>query len=129
MKIRKGDILVPSLIGTFDKIAIVPEELDNQLATTGCFVVRVPNGYPEFFFLLFRTPLFKRQLERYTTGAIMSAVPRKVFENMLIPDIPRESQAEIANLVKEYLKLRKESRMLIQKAIRTVEEAIENESS
>ena len=129
MVIRKGDILVPSLAGTFDKVAIVPEELDNQLATTGCFVVRVPEGYPEFFFLLFRTPLFKNQLERYTTGAIMSAVPRKVFENILVPDVPRDAQAEIAELVKEYFKLRRESRMLIQEAIRKVEEVIENESA
>jgi restriction endonuclease S subunit len=129
MLIRKGDILVPSLIGTFDKIALVPEELDNQLATTGCFVVRAYSGYPEFFFLLFRTPLFKRQLERYTTGAIMSAVPRKVFENILIPDVPEEAQTEIAQLVRDYFKLRKESRMLIQKAVRIVEEVIESESA
>jgi len=129
MVIRKGDILVPSLIGTFDKVAIVPEEMDNQLATTGCFVVRVHEGYPEFFFLLFRTPLFKNQLERYTTGAVMPAVPRKVFENILVPTVPKDAQAEIAELVREYFKLRRESRMLIQEAIRKVEEAIESEAT
>jgi len=129
MVIRKGDILVPSLIGTFDKVAIVPEEMDSQLATTGCFVVRVHEGYPEFFFLLFRTPLFKNQLERYTTGAIMPAVPRKVFENILVPTVPKDAQAEIAELVREYFKLRRESRMLIQEAIRKVEEAIESEAT
>ena len=129
MVIRKGDILVPSLIGTFDKVAMVPEELDNQLATTGCFVIRVHKGYPEFFFLLFRTPLFKNQLERYTTGAIMSAVSRNVFENILVPDVPKEAQAEVAEMVREYFKLRRESRILIQEAIREVEEALENESA
>lgn len=128
MVIRKGDILIPSLSGTFDKIALVPEELDRQLATTGCFVVRAKKDYPEFLFLLFRNPLFKRQLERLTTGAIMSAVPKTIFGSLIIPDIPKNKQQEIANLVKEYFELRKEARQLIQKAIREVEEAIENAS-
>jgi len=128
MVIRKGDILVPSLSGTFDKIALVPEELDNQLTTTGCFVVRAVKDYPEFLFLLFRSPLVKRQLERLTTGAIMSAVPKKVFGDLLIPDIPKERQQEIVTLIKEYFELRKEARQLIQKAIREVEGAIENAS-
>ncbi|HIQ49455.1 MAG TPA: restriction endonuclease subunit S, partial [Aquifex aeolicus] len=128
MVIRKGDILVPSLSGTFDKIALVPEELDNQLTTTGCFVVRAVKDYPEFLFLLFRSPLVKRQLERLTTGAIMSAVPKKVFGDLLIPDIPKERQQEIVTLIKEYFELRKEARHLIQKAIREVEGAIENAS-
>ena len=128
MVIRKGDILIPSLSGTFDKIALVPEELDRQLATTGCFVVRAKKDYPEFLFLLFRNPLFKRQLERLTTGAIMSAVPKTIFGSLIIPDIPKDKQQEIANLVKEYFKLREEARQLIQKAIKEVEEAIENAS-
>lgn len=128
MLIRNGDILVPSLKGTFDKIALVPEELDGQLATTGCFVVRSRKDYQEFLFLLFRSPLFKRQLERLTTGAIMEAVPKTIFGNLLVPDVPKEEQQEIAELVREYFKLRKEARELIQKAIREVEEAIENTS-
>jgi len=128
MVIRKGDILIPSLSGTFDKIALVPEELDGQLATTGCFVVRARKDYPEFLFLFFRNPLFKRQLERLTTGAIMSAVPKTIFGNLLVPDIPKDEQQEITNLVKEYFKLRKEARQLVQRAIKEIEEAIKNVS-
>lgn len=129
MVIRKDDILVPSLIGTFNKIALVPEELDGQLATTGCFVVRAKDDYPEFLFLLLRTPLFIRQLEQQTTGAIMSAVPKKTFGELLVPCVPKDAQHEIANLVRDYFRLRKEARQLIQKAIKEVEEAIKNASS
>lgn len=128
MIIRKGDILVPSLSGTFDKIALVPEELDGELATTGCFVLKPRNNYPEFLFLLFRSPLFKRQLEQLTTGAIMSAIPKTKFGSLLVPNIPKKQQEEIANLIKEYFKLRKEARELVQRAIREVEEAIESAS-
>ncbi|RLF97039.1 hypothetical protein DRN52_01360 [Thermococci archaeon] len=59
MAIRKGDIIIPSLTGIFDKIALVPEELDKQLATTGCFIIRAKDDYPEFLFLLFRSPYSK----------------------------------------------------------------------
>jgi len=128
MVIRKGDIIIPSLTGTFDKIALVPDELDKQLATTGCFIIRTKNDYPEFLFLLFRSPLFKRQLEQQTTGAIMSAVPKTVFSNLLIPDVPKDEQQQISNLVKEYFKLRREARQLVQRAVKEVEEAIENAS-
>jgi len=129
MLIKENDIIIPSLAGTFDKIALVPKELDGQLTTTGCFVVKVKEDYPEFLFLLLRTSLFKRQLEQQTTGAIMSAVPKSVFGDLSILKIPKEEQKEIARLVREYFELRKEARELIRQAIMEVEEEIENASN
>ena len=129
MLIKENDIIIPSLAGTFDKIALVPRELDGQLTTTGCFVVRAKEDYPEFLFLLLRTSLFKRQLEQQTTGAIMSAVPKSVFGDLSILKIPKEEQKEIARLVREYFELRKEARELIRQAIMEVEEEIENASN
>jgi len=128
MVIRKNDLIIPSLTGTFDKIALVPEELNGQLTTTGCFVIRAKENYPEFLFLLLRSPLFKRQLEQQTTGAIMSAVPKTVFGDLLIHKVPKDKQREIADLVRKYFKLRKEARQLIQLAIKETEEMIENVS-
>ncbi len=58
----------------------------------------------------------------------MSAVPKTTFDSLLVPIIPKDKQEEIVSLVKDYFKLRKESRQLVQRAIREVEEAIENVS-
>ncbi len=129
MLIKENDIVIPSLAGTFNKIALIPRELNKQLTTTGCFVVRVKEDYPEFLFLLLRTPFFKRQLEQQTTGAIMSAVPKSAFGDLLIPKIPKEKQKEIATLVREYFEMRKEARELIKQCIRQVEKEIERTSS
>lgn len=126
--IKKNDILIPSLTGTFNKIALIPEDLDNQLATTGCFNVKAKKDNPEFLFLLFRNPIFKSQLEQQTTGAIMSAVTKKKFSNLIIPEVPLEMQKEITKLIKEYFKLKKESRQIIQSIIKEVEEMVENAS-
>ena len=126
--IKEHDLLVPSLAGTFKKIVLVPKELDGELTTTGCFVVRAKSDHPEFLFLLFRTPLFQRQLERQTTGTIMSAVPKKAFRNLIIPVIPKTKQRPITKYVKDYFELRARARQLIYQAVLKVEEMIQNAS-
>ena len=129
MIIKKGDVLVSSLGGSIDKIALVPEELDNSIATTGTFVIRSENYYSEFLFLLFRTPLIKLQLEQKTAGAIMAAVPKTTFGDLLIPLLPKSKQEEISKLVRESFKLRKESKKLLERAKKEVEKMIENSTN
>lgn len=126
MLIKKGDVLVSSLGGSIDKIALVPEELNNSLATTGAFVINSDNFYSEFLFLLFRTELIKLQLEQKTAGAIMTAVPKTTFGDLLIPLIPKSNQEQISTLVRESFSLRKESKNLLEKSKKVVERAIEN---
>ena len=126
MLIKKGDVLVSSLGGSIDKIALVPEELNNSLATTGAFVINSDNFYSEFLFLLFRTELIKLQLEQKTAGAIMTAVPKTTFGDLLIPLIPKSNQEQISTLVRESFSLRKESKNLLEESKKVVERAIEN---
>ena len=126
MLIKKGDVLVSSLGGSIDKIALVPEELNNSLATTGAFVINSDNFYSEFLFLLFRTELIKLQLEQKTAGAIMTAVPKTTFGDLLIPLIPKSNQEQISTLVRESFSLRKESKNLLEESKKIVETAIEN---
>ena len=126
MLIKKGDVLVSSLGGSIDKIALVPEELNNSLATTGTFVINSDNFYSEFLFLLFKTELTKFQLEQKTAGAIMTAVPKTTFGDLLIPLISKSNQEPISTLVRESFSLRKESKNLLEKSKKVVERAIEN---
>ena len=126
MLILKGDVLVSSLGGSIDKIALIPEEADNLLATTGTFVINSDNFYSEFLFLLFRTELIKLQLEQKTAGAIMTAVPKTTFGDLLIPLIPKSNQEQISTLVRESFSLRKESKNLLEESKKVVERAIEN---
>ena len=62
-------------------------------------------------------PLLKRLLEQQTTGAIMSAVPKAVFGNLLVPDVPKDKQQRVTGLVREYFKLRKKARELVQETL------------
>ena len=125
MLLKKGDVLVSSLLGSLDNIGLVPEEFDDAVASTGFFVIRSKTFLPEFLFLLFRSNLMRLQLEEKTAGAIMSAVPKTTFGDLLIPIIPEETQKQISELVKQSFNLRKETKELLEKAKREVEEFIE----
>ncbi|MHA1304114.1 MAG: restriction endonuclease subunit S [Candidatus Heimdallarchaeaceae archaeon] len=128
MLVKSGDVLVASLSGSLDNVGLIPIELDGAIASTGFFVIRSRNFLSEFLFLLFRTDLIKLQLEEKTAGAIMSAVPKTTFGDILIPLVPIEKQNTIANLINEFFKLHKEARELLNKAKKEVEDFIEKGS-
>jgi len=82
------------------------------------------NYLNEFLFLLFRSEILKKQLEQKTAGAIMAAVPKSVFGDLLMPVIPKSKQEEIAELVKQSFALQKEAKCLLDGATKKVEETI-----
>jgi type I restriction enzyme S subunit len=129
MLVRKGDVLVSSLLGSLDNIGLVPEKLDGSIASTGFFVIRSKFFLPEFLFLLFKSNLMRLQLEEKTAGAIMSAVPKNTFGDLLVPMIPEETQKQISNLIRQSFSLRKESKELLEKAKKEVEEFIEKNTN
>lgn len=125
MLIKGGDVLVSSLSGSLDNVALVPEELDSSVASTGFFVINSNSLRSEFLFLLFKTELIKNQLEQKTAGAIMAAVPKTTFGDILVPLIPKPKQEEISNLIKESFTLRRESKARLDQAKKELEELIE----
>lgn len=116
MTIKVGDVVVASLAGSIDNIGMVPKELDGEVASTGFFVVNSENYLNEFLLLLFRSEIMKKQLEQKTAGAIMAAVPKSVFGDLLVPIIPKPKQEKIAELVKQSFALRKEAKQLLDEA-------------
>lgn len=129
MLVKKDDVLVSSLLGSLDNVGLVPAELDGAVASTGFFVIRSKFFLPEFLFLLFKSNLMRLQLEERTAGAIMSAIPKTAFEDLLISIIPEEHQKQVSDLVRQSFLLRKESKELIEKAKKEIEEFIERGES
>jgi restriction endonuclease S subunit len=121
MVIKSGDILVASLSGSLDNIGIVPKELDGEVASTGFLVINSENYLSEFLFLLFRSEIMKKQLEQKTAGTIMTAIPRSVVGDLLVPIVSRQKQENIAELVRQSFSLRKEAKQLLDEATKRVE--------
>jgi uncharacterized protein YoxC len=68
-------------------------------------------------------------LKKKQQGAIMSAVPKMTFVDLLIPIVAEETQKQISNLVKQSFTLRKEAKELLEKAKKEVEDFIEKNNN
>ena len=101
-----GDVLVSSLKGSKNKIAIVYEQYENIVASTGFYIVRDEGYSPEVLYLFFRSNYYDLFIEQMASGSIMSSITEKYFKKFEIPEIPEIIQDEITTEIKLYLEKR-----------------------
>ena len=129
MLIREGDVIISSVEGSIDKVALVDNHHDGCLASTGFFVFRSKeNILPEYTLVLCKSVLIQKQLEKLSSGTILTAVPKKLVQNIIIPNTPKEAQTEIANLIRQSHSARRQAKEFLEEAKRKVEEMIEKGS-
>jgi restriction endonuclease S subunit len=129
MLLRKGDVLIPYLSGSYDKVGVVTDEHDGCIGSTGFYVARSSIFDSWLLFALLKSPLFQRQLKQRTTGTIMSSIPEELIGNTLLPILPDEKSTFISRKMKTAFKLKKEGLGLINKAVRQVEQVVTAYSS
>lgn len=105
--IQKGDVLVSSLKGSKEKVAIMNSENKNVVASTGFYVIRDDNYLPEVLFLIFRSKYYDMFIEQMSSGAIMSSLTEKYFKQFLVPILDEGIQKDIAEEVQMYMNERK----------------------
>jgi type I restriction enzyme S subunit len=126
--VRTRDILVSSLRGSIDKVAMVPDELDGAIASTGFFVVRErSNQMPaEVLLALFRAPFLRAQLERLASGAILEAVSNTEFKKIRVPiGQSQELITKVAALVRQSFRLHSQCQQHVEQAKIEVEKYVE----
>lgn len=123
--LKTNDVVVSSVAGSIERAAIVGEEYEGALASTGFFQFRSQEILPEVILLLAKSPVLRLQLERETTGTILPAVSSGTLKNVVVPILPQPTQEKIADLVRESHRARQESKRLLEEAKRKVEELIE----
>lgn len=128
MLIKEGDVIISSVEGSIDKVALVDNHHDGCLASTGFFVFRSKeNMLPEYTLVLCKSILIQKQLEKLSSGTILTAVPKNLVQNIIIPNVPKEAQTEIANLIRKSHSVRRQAKKLLEEAKRKVEDMIEKE--
>jgi len=99
--IRAGDVLVATVRPYLRGFAVVPPELDGNVASTGFAVLRARKGraLPQFLWAVVRTEAFVEGLMRRATGSNYPAVrPEDVAaQSVLLP--PLAEQRRIVDLV------------------------------
>lgn len=100
--VRTNDVLLATIRPTLRRIAIVPEELDEQICSTGYFVLRAkPEVDFRFIFYFLQTEVFMAAMEKLQKGASYPAVTDGDVRSQPIPVPPLPEQQRIVGLLDE----------------------------
>lgn len=123
--VHKGDVIVSSIEGSLDSCALVTDEYDRALCSTGFYVLKSHQHNPETLLTLFKSLPIQNLMKKGCSGTILTAIGKSEFEKIPIPLIRQEVQDGIAKHVKKSFELRMEAMQLLENAKLTVENIIE----
>lgn len=126
-KVAARDVIVSSIEGSLESIALITEEYDNALCSTGFHVVQSDVINSKVLLVLLKSSIGQLQLKKGCSGTILTAINKGEFSKIAIPKITKDKQAEIEQKVDESFNLRKRAKDLLEHAKRAVEIAIEQE--
>ncbi|MDD3531188.1 MAG: hypothetical protein PHV99_01155 [Candidatus Pacebacteria bacterium] len=124
--LKANDVIVSSVEGSLEKVALVDKAQSGHVASTGFFQFRSKEILPEVLLVLAKSVVFRYQLEQRCAGTILTAVPKESIKEMLVPVLPDKVQQKIAEMVRESHVARAEAKRLLDEAKRKVEELIES---
>lgn len=97
-KVAAGDTLVSMTRPNLNAVALIPDELDGEIASTGFDVLRPAQGIdPRWLAYLVRTDEFVRTMSELVQGALYPAVRTKDVRGFIAPLAPAAEQTRIAD--------------------------------
>ena len=126
-KVTMKDVIVSSIEGSLDSIALISEEYDQALCSTGFHVVNSNTFNSETLLVLLKSIVGQLQLKKGCNGTILTAINKDEFGKVILPIIVEEKQTQIQQKVVESFNLQKQSKHLLECAKRAVEMAIEQD--
>lgn len=123
--LKKGDVIVSSVEGSLEKVALVDEEYEGSLASTGFFQFRGRGLQPEVLLVLSRSIVLQTQFKRECAGTILTAVPNQSLKRIIVTILRPGVQQGIAELVRQSHEARRKAKQLLEEAKEKVEEAID----
>ena len=126
-KVATGDVIVSSIEGSLSSIALIKEEYNQALCSTGFHVINSNVLNSETLLVLLKSLVGQLQLKKGCSGTILTAINRNEFGKVILPLVPQDKQTEIQQKVTESFELRKRSKHLLECAKQAVEIAIEQD--
>ena len=126
-KVVVGDVIVSSIEGSLESIALITEEYDNALCSTGFYVVQSDVLNSKVLLVLLKSSVGQLQLKKGCSGTILTAINKEEFSKIAVPKIKAEKQAEIEQKVIESFNLRNRAKDFLEHAKHAVELAIEQD--
>ncbi|MEW6408146.1 MAG: restriction endonuclease subunit S [Patescibacteria group bacterium] len=126
-KVQKGDLIVSSIEGSLESIALLTEDWKNALCSTGFFAVNSDKINSETLLVLLKTKVGQLQLKKGCKGTILTAIGKDELSKIVLPKIDPKTQEEIKKKIAEMYETKKLSKSLLEIAKRGVEMAIEKD--
>ncbi len=123
--IKSNDVIISSIEGSLEKVALVTNKFDNSLCSTGFYVLDSKKINSETLLVLFKNKVFQQILKQNCSGTILTAINKDEFSNIVIPIIDTSIQNQIEEKIKKSFELKEQSKKLLDLAKRSVEVAIE----
>lgn len=124
-QVKTGQIIVASVEGSLQSCALITEEYNNALCSTGFYILSSNKSNSETLLVLFKSKPIQELLKQRCSGTILTAITKDELLDMPLPEIEIQVQIEIAKRVRESFALRNQSEHLINLAKSVVEYAIE----
>ena len=125
--VKTDNVIVSSIEGSLESIALVDKEYNHALCSTGFYVLNSQHLNPQTLLVLLKSIAGQMQLKQGCNGTILTAINKDYFGNIVIPKIRKEIQEKIKELVDESSLARNKSQKLLNTAKRAVEIAIEQD--
>ena len=122
--VHTNDVIVSSIEGSLQSVALVTDDYDKAICSTGFYVVKSETINPETLLVLFKSEPMQNLLKQGCSGTILTAIGRNELQNIVMPKIRNEVQTEIATYVQKSISLRNEAKQLLESAKLRVEDAI-----
>lgn len=126
-KVNTGDVIVSSIEGSLESIALVNDSLNNALCSTGFYVVKSENLNSETLLVFLKSKAGQLQLKKGCSGTILTAISKDELARIIIPKIDEKVQKETKDKVEEMYQAKALSNRLLDIAKRSVEMAIERD--
>jgi len=123
-KVNTNDVIVSSIEGSLESCALVTENYDNTLCSTGFYVINSRIINSETLLILFKSEVMQNILKQNCSGTILTAINKDEFKQIPIPLVAPKIQQKIAELIKQSFSLRTESERLLDGAKSMVEREI-----
>lgn len=124
-KVEAGQVIISSIEGSLQSCALITDEFNGALCSTGFYILTSESLNPETLLVLFKSEPIQMLMRQRCSGTILTAISKDELLSMPLPKIDDEVQEVIAEKVQESFSLRRQSKQLLENAKHAVEVAIE----
>lgn len=128
-QVKAGQVIIASVEGSLQSCALITDEYDNSLCSTGFYVLDSERINSETLLVLFKSKPMQELLKQHCSGTILTALTKDELFSIPFPEIDGSVQKKIAEKIQQSFAFRRQSEQLLKLAKHVVEYAIEQDET